>query len=96
MWLNFFLKYSVFGILPGLELPSEGSYLFSYWFNQQVFIVYLLCARHGAWASKEQKLNCCGVYSSRGNLEINIKTDKLQTDKYYEGKMKGYDRITKN
>ena len=55
MWLNFFLNYSGFGILPGLELPSEGSYLFSYWFNQQIFIVYLLSARHGAWASKEQK-----------------------------------------
>lgn len=55
MWLNFFLNYSVFGILPGFELPSEGSYLFSYWFNQQIFIVYLLCARYGAWASKEQK-----------------------------------------
>lgn len=55
MWLNFFLYYSVFGILPDFELPSEGSYLFSYWFNQQIFIVYLLCARHGAWASKEQK-----------------------------------------
>lgn len=30
-----------------------------------------------------------------GNLEININTDKLQTDNYYEEKIKGYDRIAK-
>ena len=41
-------------------------------------------------------MSCCGVYSSRGNLEININTDKLQADNYYEEKIKGYNRIAKN
>lgn len=61
---------------------------------------YLLCTYYvpsmvlGLARTKE--LNCCGVYSS-GNLEININTGmKLQTDNYYERKIKGYDRTKNN